>query len=79
MEDNRGEAIRVRGVVVVGIATAIHVPRIIRIAAVSRTQTDNLSFNLHPIYFYFTFEYLLASDSCHFAIRTLVSFTSSDQ
>lgn len=52
MEDNRGEAIRVRGVVVVGIAAGIHIPHIVRITAISRTQTDILRFNLHPIYFF---------------------------
>ena len=38
----RGETIRVAGVVVVDIARGIHIPRIIRIAAISAPQTHVL-------------------------------------
>lgn len=80
MEDNRGEAIRVQRVVVVDVATGIDIPGIIRIAAISRTQTDILRFNLRPMLFYDSvFKYLFVSDVCHFAIKVLASMTSSDQ
>ena len=46
---NRGEAIRVARVVVVDIAARVDIPRIVRIAAVRRAQTNVLRFNLHPI------------------------------
>ena len=80
MEDNRGEAIRVPRVVVADVAAGIDVPGVIRIAAISRTQTDILRFNLRPILFYDSvFEYLFVSDICHFAIRVLASMTRPDQ
>ena len=55
MEDNRGEAIRVQRVVVVDVAAGIDIPGVIRIAAISRTQTDILRFNLRPIFFMILF------------------------
>ena len=48
----RGEAIRIDRVVVVDIAARIHVPRIIRIAAIRTAQTHILSFSLHPLCLY---------------------------
>lgn len=48
---NRGETIRVAGVVVVDIAARVHIPRIVGIATVRRTQTNVLSYNLRPILF----------------------------
>ena len=47
-QHNRGEPIRVAGVVVVDIAARVDIPRIIRIATVSRPQPNVLSINLHP-------------------------------
>ena len=48
----RGEAIRIDRVVVVDIAARIHVPRIIRIAAIRAAQTHILGFSLHPLCLY---------------------------
>lgn len=48
---NRGEAIRVARVVVVDIATRIHIPRIIRVATIRRAKTNVLRYNLHPVLF----------------------------
>lgn len=47
----RGRGIRVRGVVVVGIAGRVHIPRVISVAAIGRTQPDSLStaYNLYVI------------------------------
>ena len=46
---NRGKPIRVVRVVVVNVAGLVHIPRVIRIVAVSGPQPDILSISLRPI------------------------------
>lgn len=48
----RGAPIRVRRVVVVGVACRVDVPRVVAVAAVRRTQAAVLSFSLHPCFFF---------------------------
>ena len=47
----RGAAIRVRRVVVVGVARRVHVPDIVAVAAIRRTQPAVLRYSLHPVIF----------------------------
>ena len=46
--NNRGWPIRVAGVVVVDIAAGIHIPGVVRVVAIRRTQTDVLRYSLVP-------------------------------
>ena len=68
---NRGEPIRVAGVVVVDIAGRVDIPRIVRIATIRRTQPNVLSTTYIP--------YCFAFASCHFWTRALVSRVICDQ
>lgn len=52
---NRGEPIRVAGVVVVDIAARVHIPRIVGIASIRRTQPNVLSYNLRPVLLFVRF------------------------
>jgi len=45
----RGGAIRVRRVVVVGVASRVHIPHVVRVAAIGRTQPDVLSTAYIPV------------------------------
>ena len=46
--NNRGWPIRVAGVVVVDVAAGVHIPGVVRVVAIRRTQTDVLRYSLIP-------------------------------
>ena len=46
--NNRGWPIRVAGVVVVDVAAGVHIPGVVRVVAIRRTQTDILRYSLVP-------------------------------
>ena len=70
----RDGAIRVGGVVVVGVAGRIDIPCIVRIAPIRGPEAAVLSSAYIPI-----FLYLSASDALQARIRFLVSITFFDQ
>lgn len=69
----RTASIRVRAVVVVGVACGVDIPRIVSVATIGRAQTAILSFSLHPIS-QNKHEKRFVSESCHAFMRFLVSF-----